>query len=72
METITIHDNWYIKPLELCNAEKYIEDINNISFAATGLYTRGNLICFLKKHANFLLTQLDFSYEVITTVLFTL
>ena len=36
METITIHDNWYIKPLELCNAEKYIEDINNISFAATG------------------------------------
>lgn len=36
METITIHDNWYVKPLELCNAEKYIEDINNISFAATG------------------------------------
>lgn len=36
MGTITIHDNWYIKPLELCNAEKYIEDINNISFAATG------------------------------------
>lgn len=36
METITIHDNWYVKPLELCNAEKYIEDINNISFATTG------------------------------------
>ena len=36
MEAITIHDNWYIKPLELCNAEKYIEDINNISFATTG------------------------------------
>lgn len=36
MGTITIHDNWYIKPLELCNAEKYIVDINNISLATTG------------------------------------
>ena len=36
MDTIKTHDSWYIKPLELCNAEKYIMDINNISFAATG------------------------------------
>ena len=36
MENIKIQDNWYIKPLELCNAEKYIVDINNISLATTG------------------------------------
>ena len=36
MDTIKTHDSWYIKPLELCNAEKYIMDINKISFAATG------------------------------------
>lgn len=31
-----IHDNWYIKPLELPNVEKFVCDINNISFATTG------------------------------------
>ena len=31
-----IHDNWYINPIELPNAEEYISDINNISFATTG------------------------------------
>jgi len=36
METITIQDNWYIKPLELPNMEKFVRDINNISFATTG------------------------------------
>ncbi|MBR5972831.1 MAG: hypothetical protein IK017_09300 [Paludibacteraceae bacterium] len=36
METITIHDNWDIKPLKLSDSEKYIEDINYISLARTG------------------------------------
>lgn len=36
METITLHNNWYIKALELPHAEEYISDINNISFATTG------------------------------------
>lgn len=36
MENIAIQDNWYIKPLELPNVEKFVSDINNISFATTG------------------------------------
>lgn len=36
MENIVIQDNWYIKPLELPNVEKFVSDINNISFATTG------------------------------------
>ena len=36
METITAHSMWYIKPLELPDAEKYICDIDNIAFASTG------------------------------------
>ena len=36
MENIKIQDNWYIKPLELPNVEKFVSDINNISFATTG------------------------------------
>ena len=36
METITAHSMWYIKPLELHDAEKYICDIDNIAFASTG------------------------------------
>lgn len=36
MENIAIQDNWYIKPLELPNVEKFVRDINNISFATTG------------------------------------
>ena len=36
METIAVNDIWYIKPLKLPNAEKYISDISNITFAATG------------------------------------
>lgn len=36
MENIKIQDNWYIKPLELPNVEKFVRDINNISFATTG------------------------------------
>ena len=36
MENIKIQDNWYIKPLELPNVDKFVRDINNISFATTG------------------------------------
>ena len=36
METTTIQDNWYIKPLKLPNVEKFVSDINIISFATTG------------------------------------
>lgn len=36
MEQFTAYSNWYVKPLELPNAEEYINDINNISFATTG------------------------------------
>lgn len=36
METITLHDNWYVKPIELPNAEEYVMDIYNISQANTG------------------------------------
>lgn len=36
MENIKIQDNWYITPLELPNVEKFVSDINNISFATTG------------------------------------
>ena len=36
METIAENDIWYVKPLELPDAEKYISDIYNITFAATG------------------------------------
>ena len=72
MDTIKTHDSWYIKPLELCNAEKYIMDINNISFAATGFIHAWESNLFFEKHVSFLLTLLDSSYVVITTVLFTL
>lgn len=36
MENIVTQNNWYIKPLELPNVEKFVCDINNISFATTG------------------------------------
>ncbi len=36
MENIKIQDNWYIKPLELPDVEKFVSNINNISFATTG------------------------------------
>lgn len=36
METITLHDNWYINPIEFPNADDYVMDIYNISQANTG------------------------------------
>ena len=36
METITEGSIWHIKPMELPDAEKYISDIYNITFASTG------------------------------------
>ena len=36
MEIQEFHDNWYIKPIELPNADKYIFDLYNIALANTG------------------------------------
>lgn len=36
MNTFTAHGNWYIKPIELPNADEYLFDLYNISLANTG------------------------------------
>ena len=72
METIVENDIWYVKPLELPDAENYISDIYNITFAATGSVSAWKSNLFLMKRVNSLLMQSSYSNLVIMIVLFIL
>ena len=62
MENIKIQDNWYIKPLELPNVEKFVRDINNISFATTGFVHTWESNLFFDEACQLIVNAIKLSY----------